>query len=98
MLLGKTPLARWWQSHSGPVLSCSVGPVTVGRRWACEQNDAGPMLATDSGPLLDDRTGPPLVQCCPSIWVVTRSCRLPALFEFLNVDITRQSHGLFALA
>ena len=24
--------------------------------------------------------------------------RLPALFEFLDVDITRQSHGLFALA
>ena len=26
------------------------------------------------------------------------SRRLPALFEFLHVDITRQSHGLFALA
>ena len=26
------------------------------------------------------------------------SRRLPALFEFLHVDITRQSHGLFVLA
>ena len=30
--------------------------------------------------------------------IVRLKRRLPALFEFLHVDITRQSHGLFALA
>ena len=29
---------------------------------------------------------------------VIYSRRLPALFEFLHFDITRRSHGLFALA